>query len=298
MLSFLVVASFGVSGKYNKKIEVPQIEVLSYQTTDREFVDLPALKEQHEDFPILSAQAVLAVDVDSGVYLFEKDPDQPFLPASTTKIITALVALDTFSQNDVLIAFNPGVDGQKMRLVAGEQMTFGNMLKGLLIMSANDAAKVIAQNYPGGEEDFVVAMNEKTGELGLFDSYFTNPAGLDNFEQVTTARDMAILGIYAMQNKKFAEVVQLQAEVVTSTDGQIVHNLKTTNLLLGNVDGVVGIKTGWTENARENLITFVERDGKTIVIALLGSQDRFGETEQLINWIMQNYEWQKVEVAL
>lgn len=293
----MVVSSFAVNfSRFIPTGVTASTRVLAYQTERIDFPLLPTLRADSQISPILSAQAVLVMDIDSGVYLFEKTPDTPFLPASTTKMITALVALDTFDLKDVLLVGNPSVVGQKMGLIVGEQITAEALLNGLLIYSANDAAEVFAQNYPGGREEFVLAMNQKAYELGLFDSNFTNPAGLDDFDQVTTARDMVIAGIFAMNDPRFAQIVKKEKATVTDITGTIVHNLKSTNELLG-VPGVYGIKTGWTENARENLITYIDREGKRIAIALLGSQDRFGETKTLIDWIYANYSWEEVTVG-
>lgn len=293
----MVVSSFAINfPRFVQTTEVVLAPVLAYQTERVELPLLPTLRIDAQTSPTLSAQAVLVMDINSGVYLFEKNPDASFLPASTTKMITALVALDTFDLSDVLLVKNPSVEGQKMGLVVNEQITAESLLNGLLIQSANDAAEVFAQNYPGGREEFVLAMNRKAFELGLLDSNFTNPAGLDDFAQITTARDMVIAGIFAMTDPHFAEIVKKEKATVTDTTGTIVHNLKSTNELLG-VAGVYGIKTGWTENARENLVTYIDRDGKRIAIALLGSQDRFGETKTLIDWIYANYSWEEVAIG-
>lgn len=110
-------------------------------------------------FPILSGQGVIAVDSNSNVTLYEKSADQALYPASTTKIVTALVALDYYKLEDVLTVVDTNIDGQKMGLMKGEQMTFDNLVNGLLIYSANDAAITLADNYPGGRDSFVAAMN-------------------------------------------------------------------------------------------------------------------------------------------
>jgi D-alanyl-D-alanine carboxypeptidase (penicillin-binding protein 5/6) len=164
-----------------------------------------------------------------------------------------------------------------------------------LIYSANDAAEVLAANYDGGREAFVQAMNEKANELNLINTHFENPTGFDGGRHFSTARDLIRVAIVAMQNPRFSNIVKQKEKVVASIDGAIKHKLISTNQLLSEVDGVKGVKTGWTENARENLVTYIERDGKRIMIALLGSQDRFGETKELISWIYNNYEWQEVK---
>ena len=246
-------------------------------------------------FPIISAQAALAVDTDSGVTLYEKDPDKLLLPASTTKIVTALVAMAAYPDDAVLEVNNIKVEGQKMGLVSGEKMKVQDLLYGLLVYSANDAAEVLANNYPGGREAFVEAMNAKAKELHLENTSFKNPTGLDGNGHVTTARDLIRVATLAMKNPEFARIVGTKQTVVRSENGKIVHKLTNINELLGVVEGVLGVKTGWTENARENLVTYIERDNKKIMIALLGSQDRFGETKELIDWIYSNYAWKEVK---
>lgn len=254
---------------------------------------LPVLAKE-ATFPILSAQAVLAIDANSGVTLFEKNADNPVLPASTTKIVTALVTLDNYSLDEVITVGKVSVEGQKMGLIKGEQLTVHNLLYGLLVYSANDAAEVLAENFPGGRDAFISAMNEKAKELHLENTKFYNPTGLDGNGHVTTAKDLVRISRVAMQNSIFAEIVSTQEKVVKSEDGKIVHHLTNINELLGKVPGVMGIKTGWTENARENLVTYLERNNHKIYIAVLGSQDRFGETKELIDWIFTNYTWKEI----
>lgn len=256
----------------------------------------PVLNEGVNSFPIMSAESILAVDIDSGITLYQKDPDKQQLPASTTKIVTALVALDYYSPDAVLTANKKAVsvDGQKMVLVVGEKIEFKDILYGLLVYSANDAAETIAANYPGGRDNFIAAMNVKARQLNLTNSHFANPSGLEEGYHVSTARDLVRVAETAMQNATFAKVVGTKSITVTSVDGKLKHYLTNINQLLGKVDGVMGVKTGWTENARENLVTYIDRDNRKVMIALLGSQDRFGETEELINWIFSNYTWKSV----
>lgn len=255
---------------------------------------LPALADS-TTFPVLSAQGVIAVDLNSGTTLYEKNPDITLLPASTTKIITALVAMDYYPKDYVLtVPSNLKVDGQKLGLFPGEQMDFDNMIHGLLVYSANDAAEVLAANYPGGRDLFIEAMNLKAEELHLSKTHFQNPTGLDADGHYSTARDMTRLAEFAMRNPYFAQIVDTKEITIASVDGKNKYKIKNINVLLGEVEGVHGVKTGWTENARENLITYVNRDGRRVLIALLGSQDRFGETKELIDWIYTNYKWEIV----
>lgn len=288
---FITTSALAISG-------VPIISPINLSFYEpRNLSSLPTLVGQ-APFPILSAEAALGVDIDSGVSLYEKNADTPLLPASTTKIITALVAMDYYPPDMELNVPKINVDGQKMGLIAGEKIKARDLLNGLLVYSTNDAAETLAQNFPGGRDLFIAAMNIKARQLSLDHSNFKNPSGLDGNTQVTTARDLIRVAQVAMQNPTFAKIVATKEITVKSQDGKIVHKLTNINKLLGAVPGVMGVKTGWTENARENLVTFVVRDGHRVMIALLGSSDRFGETKELIDWIFSSYSWSPVTPTL
>lgn len=292
LLAFILIASFAVTLSVTSERK-KEVEAIKAAQITKDLAPIPKLTDSAE-FPVISAQGALIIDLDSMIPMYEKNPDLKLLPASTTKILTALTAMDHYSSDDVLVVDGKTVEGQKMGLVTGEKITFENLLQGLLIYSANDAAEIIAENYPGGRPTFIAAMNEKAKVLNLNNSHFENPTGFDGGENYTTTRDLIRLSIIAMQNPTFASIVSQKTAVVESVDKRFVHELKNTNKLLFKDMGVKGVKTGWTENARENLVTYIERDGRRIIIALLGSQDRFGETEELINWIFNKFEWQEV----
>ncbi len=295
MLTFVFVASsaLAISGQITLRNQL--INQLSIQPS-KFFPPIPVLAAE-SSFPTLSAQGVIATDLDSGITLYEKNSDSPLLPASTTKIVTALVSLDAYQQDQVLtVGNNVSVDGQKMGLYQGEKMTFENLLYGLLVYSANDAAETLAQDYLGGYDAFISAMNAKAVELSMTNSHFDNPVGLDGDGQRSTARDLIRASEVAMRNPEFAKIVGTKNIVVKDVTEKVSYNLNNVNELLGVVPGVIGVKTGWTENARENLVTYIVRDGHKVMIAILGSQDRFGETKELINWIFNNYKWQPVQV--
>lgn len=293
LISFIFIATSALA--LSGQPVLSPINLSSYGQKDLSF--LPTLTGQ-TPFPVLSAEAALAVDTDSGVSLYEKNADTPLYPASTTKIITALVAMDYYPPDMELTVPKVNVDGQKMGLVLGEKIKAEDVLNGLLVYSANDAAEALAQNFPGGRDLFIAAMNIKARQLSLDHSNFKNPSGLDGNTQVTTARDLVRVSEVAMKNPRFAKIVATKEITVKSEDGKIVHKMVNINKLLGEVPGVMGVKTGWTENARENLVTFIERDGHKVMIAILGSSDRFGETKELIDWIFSNYTWSQVVPTL
>ena len=149
MASFVFVASFSLG------LFKPEVIVVAFQREMPRVSPLPVLSPGTELFPIISAQGAIAVDLTSGVVLYEKNSDLPLLPASTTKIMTALVAMEYFPKNEILKIDNLSVEGQKMRLVKGEQISLDSLLYGLLIYSANDAAEALAQNHEGGRAAFI-----------------------------------------------------------------------------------------------------------------------------------------------
>lgn len=240
--------------------------------------------------PGFTAKSIYAVDLDSGKVLFSKNEDDPILPASTTKMATALVALDYYKTDDVITIGKVNIDGQKIGLLEGEQITVSDLLNGLLVASGNDTAEVLAANYPGGREQFIIKMNELAKTLGLENTHFVNPTGLDEYLHFSTAKDLVKIASFAIQNPIIAKIV---ATPETSTIGlnMSAHKLFNVNLLVGKIPGVMGVKTGWTINSGESVVTLINRDNKRVMMALMGSADRFGETEKLINWTFENYSW-------
>jgi D-alanyl-D-alanine carboxypeptidase (penicillin-binding protein 5/6) len=294
MLSLVFISSTAMSlGKSQPaKVSVASIFNLPKSKT---FPPNPVLGEKTA-FPILSAQGAIAIDMDSGVPLYEKNPDAPLLPASTTKIVTALVALDLYDPDTVLtVGTKSVVVGQKMGLFVGEKMRMEDLLYGLLVYSANDAAEALAENHPQGYDEFIEDMNKKARDLHMTNSHFENPVGLDGNAHRSTARDLVRASEIAMRNPIFSKIVGTKEIVITDASGKYSYDLVNLNKLLGVVPGVIGVKTGWTESARENLVTYVTRDGHEILITLLGSQDRFGETKELIDWVFASYDWTEVK---
>jgi len=241
--------------------------------------------------PEVTARAAYIYEPDAGVVLYDKNANKKLSPASTTKLITALVALDYYGLNDVVRVRGLATDGKTMGLFYGEEMSVENLLYGALVHSANDAAFVLADNYPGGVDAFVVAMNEKGRELGLANSSFANSIGYDNPDQYVTARDLAILGLYVLQDPILAHMVGTKAITVADASYTYFHNLENVNELLGEIPGVAGVKTGFTAQAGENLVTTVSRNGHRIMLVVMGSEDRFADTRILIDWVFNEFNW-------
>lgn len=247
--------------------------------------------------PALSARSAIVVDTESGVVIFEKDPDLPAPPASTTKMITALLALENMNLSDIVQVASINVEPQIMKLVEGERMTLENLLYGVLVWSANDAAEVVAGAFPGGREEFISVMNSKAKEMGMANTNFVNPSGLPDPNHFSTARDLARFAAHAMQNTSFAQFVGTSEITVSSADGRTTHKLVNLNELLGKVSGVLGVKTGWLDDSGGALVSYVNRDGRTIAVVVLESWDRFGDSERLIEWTYDNYSWEDLQFA-
>ena len=241
--------------------------------------------------PELTAVSIMVKDIDSGVILYAKNENKLLFPASTTKLMTALVILDQFQTDDIFTVKSVINDGRKMNLVTGEKLTVESLLYGTLVHSGNDAAYTLAENFPEGVEAFVNQMNVKAKSIGLSDTHFTNPIGFDNPYHYTTASDLTRLASYALKNKIIDKIASTKAITVSDVSYTYFHELQNVNQLLGRVAGIAGLKTGFTENAGEILVSTVKKNGQSILIAVLKSKDRFGETVQLIDWVFNNFEW-------
>ena len=248
---------------------------------------IPYTKFQTE--PAVTGLGVYIVDLPTFTPVFQKNPHEKMLPASTTKIITALVAADIYDPDEVLTVKRILSDGQAMGLVAGEKITVENLLYGILVQSGNDAAYVLADQY--GFEKFVIRMDQKRISLGMKDTHFTNPAGLDDFNQYTTPFDLAIAARELLNKPLLRKIVATKEIVIADIDFKYFHTLSNVNKLLGEVQGIGGLKTGYTENAKENLVSFYKSNGHQFIIVILKSDDRFADTREVINWINTNIDY-------
>lgn len=242
--------------------------------------------------PVLSARAVLVKDLNTETVLLEKDSIISLPIASTTKIMTALVASEFFRPNSVITIGNAAdISGAQVGFSKGETLSFRSVLYGMLLNSGNDAAFAVAENYPGGVLGFVSAMNKKAADLNLKNTRFDNPAGFDSAHHYSSAQDLAIVTQQALKDSQLSRIFATSETEVISLDKKHKHELRNLNKLLTQVVGVLGVKTGFTQAAKENLVTLVERDGHKILVVVLGSNDRFGESTAIIEWAYQNFQW-------
>lgn len=245
---------------------------------------------------IVTGAAAIVMDNDSQVILFSKNPTLVFPMASTTKIMTALVALEFYAPENILTIYDDKVDGAVIGFKKGQQFYFKDLLYAMLLPSGNDAALAIAQSYPGGKEAFVKRMNEKVKQLYLNSTSFYDPTGLSEKNQ-TTAYDLAKLSSVAIKNDRFAEVVKTKHYTISDVARKDTYALTNLNRLLG-IEGVNGIKTGFTEEAGEVLVTSRVVEGKTIIAVVMKSKSRFLDTQTLLSLINKNISYLEVESLL
>lgn len=237
-------------------------------------------------FPITSAEGIYVVDLPSFTPVLEKSKNSKFLPASTVKIITSLVAVDVYNPEDVIEVKKTIYEGQLMELQIGEKITVENLLYGTLVHSGNDAAYVLAENY--GYDKFIDLMNKKAKELKMNNSHFSDPSGLEEGNQYATPFDLALAARELLKNKYLSKIVSTKEIIISDVDFKYFHKLTNVNKLLGEIAGLGGLKTGYTEDAGENLVSFYKKNGHQFVIVILKSQDRFTDTTNIINWIEEN----------
>lgn len=261
---------------------------------------VPVLKPESQaatDFvATVSAQAISVIDGESGSVLLERAAAEKRSPASTTKLMTALVARHMYDLDQVLMVNQESMStGTAMGLVSGEQISAQNVFYGLLMNSGNDAAFLLANQSPFGYQNFVNQMNTRASQLHLQNSHFTNPSGLDDDDHYMSAADLTLVAREILKDDFLRQIVGTKSKLVTDVSGKITHPLYSTQQLLGVVPGVIGMKTGTTQQAGEALITALERDDHTIIIVILGSTDRYADTQKIIHWIFDNYVWLNVD---
>ena len=239
--------------------------------------------------PEVTAEAVVIWDDQAGQVLYDKNPHKRFAPASITKIMTAVVAIERGDLDEVVsVETDAGelarrTDSTTMGLYPGERVSLRNLLYGLMLPSGNDAAIEIARHIGGSEAAFVALMNTKAEQLGMVDSHYMNPHGLDDGQHYTTAHDMTLLGRYAMQNATFAEIAGTRARIFYGYDGRKLYQLGNLDRLIGR-EGYDGIKIGFTENALSTYVATVQRNGRRLYLTLLRSQDRVREAQRLVDY--------------
>lgn len=240
--------------------------------------------------PAINGVATTIIEEPCGALLYSYNAHQPLAPASLTKIATALVAIE---REDPAAMVDVQVDGAElaattdstvMGLEPGQRLSLRDLLYGLLLPSGNDAAIAIAEHIGGSIPAFVEMMNAKMEELGLQDTHFTNPHGLDDPALYTSALDIAELGRELLRQPELAAIVRTRS-YQPAWDGPILWN---NNLLLVSYPGALGVKIGYTDQAQQTIVAAAERQGRRLIISVLGSSDMYRDAIALFDWAFTN----------
>ncbi len=241
-------------------------------------------------YPPLTARSVAVLDGPSGELLFGQNEHLRLPPASTTKIVTAMLVLQNSDLNamiDIDLDARRMVGSSVMGLRPGMRLSVLDLLYGLMLPSGNDAAIVLAQHVAGSVPSFVDMMNQEVARLSLADTHFTNPHGLDAYGLYSSAYDLAMLGRAAMLDPRFAAIVGTARHDIPPA-GMDLYN---GNTMLESYPGADGVKIGWTDNADETFVASATRDGHRVFVVVMGSKNRFADATAALDWAFANYSW-------
>ena len=272
---------------------------------ETESVDLNQIKEDiiqtssnTNEIPTINSRSAIVFDRTSKTILFGKEENNIRKMASTTKIMTAIIVIEKSNLYDTVVVSKKAAStgGSTLGIKEGDKITICDLLYGLLLKSGNDAAVALAETVGGSIEGFAEMMNIKAKELSLINTHFVTPHGLDNDGHYTTAYELALLTDYALNNKTFYNFVNTKNYTITINGTP--KNINNTNELLGNLNGVYGVKTGFTNGANRCLVTACKRDNLDIICIVLGADTKKFRTQdsiKLIDYTFKNYTMVDIE---
>ena len=238
-----------------------------------------------------SGLAGCVLETSSGRVLYSKNKDKKLPMASTTKIMTAITAIENCDDLDEKFEISPkavGIEGTSLYLRKGDVFSTRDLLYALMLISGNDASVAIAEHVGGSTSEFVTMMNDLSKKIGALNTHFANTHGLDADGHYTTAYDLALITAYALENETFKEIVSTKNIKITNGEGENRY-LKNKNKLLFRLDGCIGVKTGFTNDAGRCLVSAIERDGVRFVCVVLNCGPMFEESETLLNACANTY---------
>lgn len=286
----LVIKNSGQKVYRNYQFELLQVGVMPIE---KESLEL----NREELLETVSAKQLIVTDLESGSILLEKEATKTAYPASTTKMMTALVAREIYDLDDILVVGKENlISDNQVGFRVGEEVRVTDLLHATLISSSNEAAEILASGYEMGREKFVDLMNKKAREINLDNTLFINPSGFDNENIYSTPRDLSILARELLKDDYLKGIVNLVSYSFTSFDETTSHTIYNTNQLLHEMDDVIGVKTGTTDGAGQVLVTAVDRQGNIIIIVIMGSLDRYSDTKKIIDWVYSSYDWVDVDI--
>ncbi len=236
------------------------------------------------DKPITGAKAAALYEPETKSFLYTKNEHARLGMASTTKIMTALIALESLDPEKTIETDKRavGIEGSSLYLEEGEALSVLDLIYGLILQSANDAATVLALEISGNVEDFAILMTNRAKELGLCDTEFKNPHGLDADGHYTSAHDLAIITAHALSNESFRKIASTyKKEIVSSHKTRILVN---HNKLLKSYEGCIGVKTGYTKKTGRSLVSAAEREGLTLIAVTLNAPDDWSDHRKMLDY--------------
>lgn len=251
-----------------------------------------AYAEIQNDIPSTSAKGMILIEKTTGRVLAEKNADEQLSIASTTKIVTALTVLNNCDDIKRVVTIDKkcvGIEGTSIYLREGEKLTIEDLLHGLMLRSGNDSAVALAYAVGGSIDGFCKMMNETAKNCGATGCNFTNPHGLEQEGHHCSAKDLASITRFAMQNKEFARIVGTKQYRISATDDTTGRVLQNKNKLLTHLDGADGVKTGFTKKAGRCLVSSCTRDGMTLICVVLNCGPMWEESERLLEYGFKNY---------
>ncbi len=242
--------------------------------------------------PEVSSHSACVIDIDTGRILAAKNENEKSEPASITKIMTALIALENADIKKVVTipSAAAGVEGSSIYIKAGEKYSLEDLLYGLMLRSGNDAATAIAIDVAGSVDAFVEKMNQKAQELGCTGTHFNNPHGLPDEKHYTTAHDMALITAAALRNDTFVKIVSTKNYTAEPDGAGETRSWQNKNKLLWQYEGAIGVKTGYTKSAGKTYVGAADRNGIRIAVVVLGAKDMWGDAATLLDDAFASYQ--------
>lgn len=297
MSAVLIIGTFIFGARFfepneettGKLREIPPREAMAQQVSGSSLS--PLVQE-----PEISARTAIVMDLNSGMVLYEKNSQDKVFPASTTKILTALLAIEQGDLNDVVTISKTasGVEGSSIYLEVGEKIPLKDLIYGLMLRSGNDAAIAIAEKIAGSKESFIEKMNERAKEIGAEHTHFMNPNGLHDDEHYTTAYDMALLARQAMLNPAFKEVAASKSWTADRGDGKF-NVFYNKNKVVHQYEGGTGVKIGYTKTAGRTLVASSKRGEMELICVVMDAPNWFEDSYRLMDAVYDTYE--EVQIA-
>jgi len=249
--------------------------------------------------PAISSNSAVLMDVTTGTILFQKNIHQRMEPASTTKILTAIVAIENGDlTSKTTVSKNAArIEGSSIWLSQGEVQTLEDLLYGVLLSSGNDASVAVAEHIAGNQDQFVAMLNEKARAIGARESNFVNPHGLPASDHLTTVHDMALITRYALHNPIFAKMVSTRQYVIPWPGNDWDRSMTNHNKLLWRFDGADGVKTGYTRSAGHCLVASATKENRQLLAVVFKSQDMYADCAALLEWGFANFDLVRVTAA-